>query len=65
MTKKGRPKQNKQAIKLSLNKSLIEQLKASKVNISTLAENLLVQHLSLYSNHNSPNSGSLITPRSL
>lgn len=65
MSKKGRPNQRKKAIKLSLSETLIGSLRASNVNISTLVENLLVQHFSLYSTRGISNENSLITRRSL
>ena len=65
MSKRGRPNQDKIRVNMTIDKNIFDRYKALNVQISTLINNLLIQHLSLYSNHSSPNSNSLITRRSM
>ncbi|MCA9495329.1 MAG: hypothetical protein KC589_00145 [Nanoarchaeota archaeon] len=61
----GRRKLNKIRVNITLDKNLYEELTAFKVQISTLINNLIYDHLSLYSSHYSQVANTLITRRSV
>ena len=47
---------DKEKITITIDKNVAKQLKGSNFKVSTLINNLLKQHLSLYSNHFSMNT---------